>query len=600
MYIKLRFNNIFNRAYQNTLIGIGLLALTACNLISQNDKPIPREIILKYEDNISLSYPEVIHAYESLAQQHQQAKLFTAGPTDFGKPLHLFVISSTCDFDPESLHSNNMRIIMVNNGIHPGEPCGIDASIKLARDILNHENGIMQLLDSTVLCIIPVYNIGGAHNRSAYNRANQNGPIEQGFRGNAKNLDLNRDFAPMNSRNAQSFATLFHMWKPHLLIDTHTTNGADYQYVMTLIPNHPEELPPMLGQFYDTVMNPWLYEAMAQKGYEMIPYVSPRGTSIENGLQQYFNTPRYTTGYGRMFNTITFMTEAHMFKPFRDRVLATYSFIASCLEFANVHGHTLINLKERANEFVANKKEYVIQWKPDSIRFVKIPFKGYETEWSESEITGQKRLSYNREKPYTKDIPYYKYYHPALSITAPEYYIIPQAWHEIIHRLELNKVDLFRLGQDTLLEVEAYYIKDYKTRKTPYNGHYMHYDVELTSELQLLTFYEGDYIIPVNQPANQFIIEMLEPQAEDSYFVWNYFDPVLQRKEYFSSYIFEDYAAQLLAQDNSLYELFESKKANDHGFASNAYRQLQFLYEHSPYYEKSHLRYPIFRHGLKP
>ncbi len=557
------------------------------------------EIELRYEDNISLTYEEAIDAYRTLDNKHRQAKLLTYGPTDFGKPLHLFVISASNDFDPASLRRKGYQIVMANNGIHPGEPCGIDASVKLARDILAKDNELWSLMDSTVLCIIPVYNIGGAHNRSPFNRANQNGPAEQGFRANAKNLDLNRDYAPMDSRNAQSFAEIFHAWKPNLLIDTHTTNGADYQYVMTLIPNHPQELPPMLSEFYNEMMEPFLYDEMKKTGYEMIPYVAPVGQTPESGLQQYYNTPRYTTGYGRMFNTITFMTEAHMFKPFRDRVLATYSFIHACLRFTHIEGKQLNTLKEAADQYIANQQSYVLRWEIDTTRHTSIPFKGYESEWVDSEFTGGKRLQYDRGKPFTKEVPYYRHYKPTLTVEAPAYYILPQAWHEVAHRLKLNGVKLLPLQSDTSMLVEAYYIDDYKTRMRPYNGHYLHYDVVLRTESQELQFQKGDFIIPVNQPVNQYIIEMLEPQAEDAFFVWNFFDPILQRKEYFSSYVFEDYAFQMLQNDTSLRRAFEEKKVNEKEFANNSYAQLQYLYERSPFFEKTYLRYPVFRVNRK-
>jgi hypothetical protein len=553
------------------------------------------EIELKYENNISLTYPEVIKAYQLLDRKHKSARLFEYGTTDFGYPLHLFVISKTKEFNPERLREKGFRIVLVSNGIHPGEPCGIDASIKLASDILSGKDDLWQFMDSTVICIVPVYNVDGAHNRSEYNRANQNGPIEQGFRANARNLDLNRDYAPMDSRNAQTFAHIFHLWKPHLLIDTHTTNGADYQYIMTLIPTHPQELPPSLGEYYDKVFEPFLYNEMEKSGYDMVPYVSPMGQTPESGLQQYINTPRYTTGYGKSFNTITLMTEAHMFKTFSERVLSTYEFIKASLNFMHTNGSVIRQLKNDADLFIASKTDFVLHWELDITKPDTIDFKGFEAEFIDSKITGGKRLRYDRDKPFTKRIPYFRHYLPKLTITRPDYYIIPQAWHDVIYRLSINDVQMTRFETDTVIEVEAYYIVNYKTNNQPYNGHYLHYDVEVRKENQQIQFYKGDYVIPVNQKVNQYIVEMLEPQAYDSYFAWNFFDPILQRKEYFSPYVFEDFAFEMLEKDEDLREEFESKKLADNAFASNARAQLNFLYERSPYFEKSYMRYPIFR-----
>lgn len=558
---------------------------------------IGEKIELRYHKNYSLTYPEALEAYKYLDKKYKTAKLIEYGPTDFGLPLHLFVISKHGIFNPTQLHRKGFRVLMVNNGIHPGEPCGIDASIQLAYDILEQKDQLWNLLDSTVICFVPVYNIGGAFNRSAYNRANQNGPQEQGFRANAKNLDLNRDFAPMDSRNAQSFAQIFHLWKPHLLIDTHATNGADYQYVMTVIEPHPQGLPPMLGNFYATTMEPFLYSNMEKVGYPMTPYVDPMDETPESGIEQYISTPRYTTGYGRMFNTLTFFTEAHMFKPFHERVLATYHFIKISLEFINLHGSLLALNMNLANEFVKTKEEYVLLWELDSARVESFNFMGYEAEHIVSKITGFKRLKYNREKPFTKPIPYFRHYKPTLSIKKPQFYIIPQAWHEVIYRLSLNGVAMQRLTRDTSLMVESYYIDSYKTLERPYNGHYLQHSVKVQTKQQKVTFYKGDYLVTTNQSCNEYIVQMLEPEAYDSFFAWNFFDPILQRKEYFSPYVFEDYAEKMLAEDPELKNEFEMRKKTDTQFASNAYAQLNFLYQRSPYFEVGFMRYPIFRYN---
>lgn len=553
------------------------------------------EVNLRYEENYSITYSEAINAYKSLDKKYPEAKLFAYGRTGTGHPLHLFVIAKSRSFDPKLLKKRGFRIVLVNNGIHPGEPCGIDASVKFASDVLAKADGLYGLLDSTVICIIPVYNIAGAHNRSPYNRANQNGPEEQGFRANARNLDLNRDFAPMDSRDAQSFAQIIHTWKPHLLIDTHTTNGADYQYVMTLIGSHYQGFPPALGEFYDSKVEPFLYHQMEKSGYEMIPYVDPMGDTPESGLQSYISSPRYTTGYGRMFNIITLMPEAHMFKPFSERVLATYEFIKASVTFAHQNGIELASKMDQAHSFSANQTEFVLTWQLDSTRVEYIPFKGYEAEYIPSNITGGKRLFYNREKPFTKEIPFYKHYIPTLTVTKPDFYVIPQAWIEAIRRLHINDIQLDRIKKDTTMEVSAYYIESYETYNRPYNGHYLHYNVKVREEKQSILFFKGDYIVHTNQPYNEYIVQMLEPQAYDSFFAWNFFDAVLQRKEYFSPYVFEDYAERFLAENPKVKEDFERRKKEDKSFAENPYAQLSFIYQRSPYFEKSFMRYPVYR-----
>ncbi|WP_379087068.1 M14 family zinc carboxypeptidase [Pedobacter sp. UC225_65] len=242
------------------LLLLSLMAISMASFAQQT----PFERSNKKE---TTTYAEAIAFYEGLAKAFpQQAKLFTYGSTDFGKPLHLLVLSKKGIFDPSALRKSNKRIFLVNNGIHPGEPEGIDASMMLSRDLLKGN----KLPEDVVICIIPVYNIDGSHNRSGTSRANQNGPVAYGFRGNSKNYDLNRDFIKTDSKNSQAFQQIFNTWQPEIFVDTHTSNGADYQYTMTLIPTQKDKLNPILSSYLTKTMVPDLYSQMKGKGYELI------------------------------------------------------------------------------------------------------------------------------------------------------------------------------------------------------------------------------------------------------------------------------------------------------------------------------------------
>ena len=209
------------------------------------------------------------------------------GKSDVGKPIHLVVIAKDGDFTREKARKNRKSILLINNGIHAGEACGIDASVELARKLSNPKHELHQMLDSVVVLIIPVYNVGGMLNRGSFSRANQNGPEEHGFRGNAKNLDLNRDFIKLDSRNAKTFTKLFRAWDPDIFIDTHTTNGSDHQYTLTLINSQKDKLNPVLSQFAQQNMVPAFYKAMEQKGMDMIPYVYNYKSSPDQGIKAF-------------------------------------------------------------------------------------------------------------------------------------------------------------------------------------------------------------------------------------------------------------------------------------------------------------------------
>ncbi len=547
-----------------------------------------------YNENKTPTYSEVIKYYKHLAVKYDQAFLFEEGKTDIGKPLHLFVISVDKDFSPESIKKKNKRVLLINNGIHPGESCGIDASLQFASDLLSGKLKAKKYVENSVICIIPIYNIGGALNRGPNSRINQLGPAEYGFRGNARNLDLNRDFIKCDSENAKSFAKIFHKWKPDVFIDTHTTNGADYQYTITLIATQSDKLNPILAEYMDNTMLPYLYKSMKKGRYEMIPYVQSLKQIPDSGIYAFNDSPRYTSGYTSLFNTIGFITETHMLKPYKDRVLSTYDFILNLTEFVNKNSFEFGEVCKKALASTVEKEKFVLNWELDKSLDSTIKFKGFEAEFSTSSITGKQRLHYNRSKSFEKSIKYYLHYKASKIVKKPAYYIIPQAWAEVISRLKLNRVKLNRLNKDTSIAVNVYYIDDFKTRDA-YENHYLHYKIKTHKEKQVIKFYAGDFIIATNQTGNNFIVETLEPDAVDSYFAWNFFDAIIQPKEWMSAYVFEETAIEILKEHPEIKTELEEAKKTDKKLADNHYLQLYFIYKRSKYFEKSFRRYPVYR-----
>ncbi len=550
---------------------------------------VAQQIAFELDSNTTATYEEVIAFYQALDEKHDACTLLTYGPTDSGKPLHVFVINKERQFDPQRLHQEDKTIILVNNGIHPGEPEGIDASMMLARDLLEQNS----LPSNAVLCIIPVYNIGGMLNRGV-SRANQNGPEAYGFRGNARNFDLNRDFIKTDSRNSRAFQEIFHQWQPDVFMDTHTSNGADYQYIMTLIDTQTDKLHPALGGFA-TQFTSELYDRMEKSGFEMVPYVSFRGRSPESGLVSFLETPRYSTGYAALHHTFGYMPETHMWKPYDQRVWSTYTLLNHFIALADEQATEIHQHRQRALEQSKTQQQYTLTWQLDTTQYRHIPFKGYESGEKPSDVSGLPRQYYDRNKPFTKEIPYYDRYKPGIVVEKPQAYVIPQAWHHVVDLLELNGIRVDRIERDTLLTLEVYYITDYQTGRAPYEGHYLHSNATVRPEIQQIQCYAGDYLVVTNQSGNRYIVETLEPQATDSFFNWNFFDSILSQKEYFSAYIFEDEAARLLNENPALRKQFEEAKAADEQLRGDGRAQLDWIYKRSPYYEKTHLRYPIGR-----
>lgn len=542
--------------------------------------------------NYTATYQECIQFYKDLDEQYECVSLIEMGMTDAGMPLHLVLLNSKGIFNPKDWRQDGEVVILVNNGIHPGEPDGIDASMMLVRDFAESAN---LLPKQVTLALIPVYNIGGCLNRSAYFRVDQNGPEAFGSRGNSQNLDLNRDFIKCDSKEARAFAEIFQWLLPDILLDNHVSDGADYPNVMTLATSQHNKLGPELGHYLHTIFEPALYSSMKEKQFPMIPYVNVWGRDAKMGWSQFFDSPRYSTGYATLFHTFGFTLESHMLKPYPQRVEATYELMKSIIEFASTHSEEIRSLRIAAIENSMYQSAFPLNWKLDSSKHTKLMYEGYEYKTKTSAVSGLPIHYYDRTATYKEEIPFHNYYLPSAISVAPEAYIIPQGWWKVIELLQLNQVSMQRFAHDTLITVEAYSITDCAMSARCYEGHHSNSRISVSPKIIQQKFRKGDYFIPMQQMRKRFIVEVLEPIGEDSYFAWNYFDAILVQKEGYSDYAYEDLAAEYLQQHPELRAQLLEKRQQDSAFAKSASDQLDFVYKHSPYYESAHNLYPVYR-----
>ncbi len=550
----------------------------------------PQDLLTVFEKgdgNQSAIYRETMDYYQMLAARFPTVKVTQMGLTDSGEPLHLVL------FDPgKTFRREGRATVLINNGIHAGEPDGIDASMMLVRDLAL---GKIKMTGNVLVAVIPVYNIGGALNRNSTSRVNQEGPREYGFRGNARNFDLNRDYVKADSRNTRSFYRIYHELDPDVFIDNHVSNGADYQYVLTYIMTQPDKLGPVLGKYLKDQMMPQLARDLKRKKLEITPYVNAWGTTPEKGFAQFFESPRYATGYTALFNTLGFVVETHMLKPYPQRVAATYEFMVSVLDFTAGESRAIRAKRQENADYFARASTAVIQWELDSTIVERLEFRGYEAGKIKSSATTGDRLFYDRKKPYVKQIPFYPSYRPAKEVTMPQAYVVPRSQWHVRELLDLNKVQYRELAQDTAMLVSAYRIIDYKTANQAYEGHYPHRDTRVSSTSEHVTFRAGDLLVTTSQPARRYLPQVLEPEAQDSFFNWNFFDAILQQKEHYSDYVFEDLAAEYLKNNPGVKQRFDREMANNPEFAASPRKQLDWIYKNSPHYERDHMRYPIYR-----
>jgi Zinc carboxypeptidase len=557
------------------------------------------------DTNQTCTWQEAIAAYQQLAKaQPRYCTMTEAGISDGGKPIHVFIFSPNGEFRPGVQRvktGGHSATILINNGIHPGEPEGIDATILFVHNALQRPD-LLRAWNNLTFVIIPIYNVDGALNRSSHSRANQNGPTEYGFRGNARNLDLNRDFIKNDSENARTFTRIFQTWQPDILIDNHTSNGADYQYTMTLLPTLADKLAPAQTQLLKAEILPALYTDMAKKGWPMAPYVNEIAGVPDSGILGFLDSPRYGSGYAALFHCLGFTTETHMLKPFAQRLRGTEALMHTIAQYASTHAVQIRQAKTDAAEYWAKATTFPLDWAPDLSRPDSIWFRGYAGLRIPSRVHQGERTYYDRNQPFEKRIPFYNTFSPKNTIKPPKSYIIPQAWHEVVERLRQNNVPLISLANDTAIWVTSYRIKDFQTRNA-YEGHYLHYQISVDTIRHIRQFQAGDWLVPIQNTSLQryhpghtrFAIETLEPTAPDSYFAWNAFDGVLMQKEYFSDYVFEDLAEEWLAKNPKIKAELVAKMAADAVFAKDGDAVLRWVYLRSPWYEGTHRVYPVAR-----
>ncbi|WP_294322889.1 hypothetical protein [uncultured Chryseobacterium sp.] len=566
-----------------------LFLLASSLLFSQTHFKTPFE---KGNGNQTVTYDEMNSWYRELAKNFNTIQYLKKGEDDNGKPIYVVLYNPFPEKKIAQLRKDK-AVLFVNNGIHPGEPDGIDATMMLMRDLAT---GKIKTPRNFIVAAIAAYNVSGMLNRGSFSRANQNGPEAYGFRGNARNFDLNRDFIKADTKNARSFQEIYQWLKPDVFIDNHVSNGADYQYTFTYISTFKERLGNVLGNYFYTTYQAKNLEDLKKIGYESTPYVNIHRDVPDIGFAAFEDSPRYSTGYASLFNALSTMPETHMLKPYDKRVDATYQYMLVNLQNLDKEYRKIKQLRtENLKQYQAGKS-YGIRWKIDSTKYTTMDFKGYEGSYKPSEISGKPRLYYDRNKPFTKNIKLFMTAVPTGFVTIPKYYIIPQSQYRVIEELRRNGIRMAPIKKDSSIAVESYRINDFKTAKNPYEGHYPHSETTVDRSNKKILFSAGDYLVPTGQEGVKYLIETLEPEALDSFFNWNFFDGILAQKEYYSAYIFEDTAAELLKKDKTLKQKFEAKKASDLKFAEDGTAQLDWIYRNSPYFEEKTFRqYPVYR-----
>lgn len=586
-----------------SLIIILLCCISAARIIPQQQID---EWITYFEKSgfvSTASYEQTMNYFQNLADNSEFAELLTFGISPQGRELKYLLLTNERKTDREMSAQLGVRelfkpTILIINGIHSGEIEGKDASMLLLREILMTKEK-EYLLDSINIIVVPIFSVDGHERKSKYNRINQNGPEEMGWRTTAQNLNLNRDWMKADAPEMQAMLKLVDRYIPDFVIDTHTTDGADYQYTVTYSVEWSKNIFKLMGDWLGNDFAPYLEKEVEEKGFLIFPYVYLKNwdKGPEEGLIYWPSSPRFSSGYFALQNRPMLLVETHMLKPYKERVYSTKAVLETTLEFVFNNSTELKKLNQQADEHTSKLYEegkYLPITFSNTDKYEPVNFKGYEYYRDSSTVSDAKKLVYTDHK---KDFAV-KYFNDIVvtdSIKVAKGYYIPPEYSFLVDRLELHGVrPSYFVNESKKDIVTRYKFKDVKFSESSYEGRQsitFNYDT-YTEEVDIP---EGSYLYLTNQRTARVLTHLLEPKSADSFVRWGFMNQIFEQKEYYEDYVMEKIAAEMLENDSKLKKEFEEKLKSDEAFRNNPRARLDFFYERSPYPDKQLNVYPILR-----
>ncbi len=552
----------------------------------------------KYEE--TARYAEVVDFCRRLGAASPHAYYTAFGRSGEGRELPLLILSTVRAFTPEAARASGKLLVLVQNCIHPGECAGKDASLELARDVLITGTR-KQLLSEVNLLIMPIFNPDGHERFGPYGRINQDGPREMGWRVTATNLNLNRDCTKADAVEMQAWLRAWVAWQPDLFIDNHTTDGSDHQYTLLYAPTVGRLVAQPIAEWMEASLLRAVLPALEADGHPVLPYGHPRDRRDLSKGVDVFNAflPRFSTGYGAICNRPSILLEAHALKPYAQRVRATYEFMRRVLEELNRRPDALRDAIHAADELAIRTRggdgpdgQTVLQ-EENADEAEPFVYKAVEFSLRESEITGGEVIDYT-DRPVDVETKLYSKTRAAKTVVPPAAYLVPPQQTDVIQRLELHGIELFRLPRRERLDVESYRFEDVTFAKQPYEGRFpAQYRAIPTQETR--DFVAGTVVVPLAQKRAKVAVHLLEPEAPDSLVAWGFFNAIFEQKEYAETYALEPLARRMLAEDPELKREFEEKLRTDEKFAKSPGARLHFFYRRSPYWDEKQNVYPVAR-----
>ena len=534
-------------------------------------------------------YADTVSYLQKLVASSELLRMESIGKSPQGRDIWLVKASIQPDLIGKGPGKSGRPTLLVQAGIHSGEIDGKDAGMMLLRDIVHGDK--QSLLAQVDLLFVPIFSVDGHERKGQFNRMNQRGPVEQGWRSTAQNLNLNRDYAKADSPEMRALIGAINQYQPDLYMDVHVTDGEDYQYDITYGFNEPfASQSPNGASWLASVYRPAIDQALADAGHIPGPLVfSLDSMDFAKGLVGSTSTPRFSTGYGDVRHLPTILVENHSLKPYRQRVLGTYVLLEHSLRVLAQQGKAL-QLAKKADENARPQRQVLLfkaAEQPDLI-----PFKGISYEIVHSDIINGPYVKWTGQPKVYEALPVFWEKVPAVEVEVPKAYWIPPQYQDVIARLEVHGVALTRLKQATTLELQQLSATDAELATRSFEGR-VGVQASFVPGWGKFELPAGSVRVSTDQPLGALAVALLQPEGPDSFFSWGFFHGMFERTEYFETYAMLPWIEQELKTNQKLAAEFAAAIKADSKLAKDGQARLDWFYQRSPFYDQSYLKYPV-------
>lgn len=522
-----------------------------------------------------------------------------------GRPMRALL---ACRTDPR-----RVPVLLLQAGIHPGESDGKDAGFIALREILG-ETAAPGVLERLGVLFVPAFNVDGHERFGRWNRPNQNGPEEMGWRTTAQNLNLNRDYTKADAPEMRALLKLIREWDPLVCADLHVTDGADFQPDISL-----QAEPVNQGDAHLYASGRELRDALiakvARSGSMPLPFYPDFAEPDDpaSGFLLTVYSPRFSTGYFPQRNRFTVLVETHSWKDYATRVRVTRNTIIGLAELVAAHGAQWREETRLADAAAARLGgadvvlDYSSGWREGAAGARAdlvgasgshmLDFPGYAYTRDLSPISGEPVTVYDPKTPQVWHVPYRDQVLPSLVVKAPlGGYVLPPAWaSEIGARLAFHGIQCEPMqASRTTVHVEAYRASAVHCAAAPFEGRMR---ATLTGSWQRETqdVAAGGLFVPIAQPLARLVMHLLEPEAPDSFAAWGFFNACFEQKEYMERYVAEQIARTMLAEQPELAAQFARKLKEDPAFAASPGARLDFFLRRHSSWDSHYNLYPVLR-----